>query len=304
MFNQEQYDILTRCSEKENITEWNNYRAEQPETKINLQNADLRRARLEGAKLNEANLEGARFEEADLLAADLRKADLRRANLEKANLWGATLSEANLEEASLVSANLENADLRRANLEKVNLRGADLEDAIIPEVAQESLSGPREEVEAIINLVDDITYEEFISLIKCLERLSLIVGGSLPHLNEIQISHHIEEHATCAGTEMDNMISLNIPKNVAENLHGILPMGITAGQAQTDVTEAGTGAGKQDSGAGDGLREILANAGFSEDEQNTVLANLMLPKMEEDKLMEDLGVVANLVECNRIYLRV
>ena len=304
MFNQEQYDILKRCSEKENIAEWNSYRAEQPETKINLQNADLRRARLEGAKLNEANLEGARLEEADLFAADLRKADLRRANLEKANLWGATLSEANLEDASLISANLENADLRKAHLERVNLRGANLEDAIIPQVAQESLSGPKEEAETIINLVDDITFEEFVSLIKCLERLSLIVGGSLPRLNDIQISHHIEEHAACMGTEMGNMISINIPKIVAENLHGILPVGITAGQARTDVAKAGTGAGEKDSGAGDGLREILANAGFSEDEQNAVLANLMLPKMEEDKLMEDLGVVANLVECNRIYFRV
>ena len=307
MFNQEQYDILKRCSEQKNITEWNNYRAEHPETKINLQNADLRRARLEGAKLNEADLEGARFEEANLFAADLRKADLRRANLEKANLWGATLSEAHLEQASLASANLENADLREAHLERVNLRGANLEDAIIPEVAEECLSGPKEEVEqaeATINLVDDITYEEFIRLIKCLERLSVIIGGSLPHLNEIQISHHIEEHAACAGTEMDNMISINIPKIVAENLYGILPVGITAGQARTDVTKAETVAGKQDLGGCDGLREILVNVGLSENEQEAVLANPALANMEVDRMMEDLGVVADLVERSRIYFRV
>ena len=93
-FNKEQYDILRRCSEGENIAEWNSYRAEQPETTIQLQNADLRRGRLEGAQLSGASLEGARFEGADLLATDLRNADLRKANFENANLWGATLSEA------------------------------------------------------------------------------------------------------------------------------------------------------------------------------------------------------------------
>jgi len=305
MFNQEQYDILKRCSEKKNITEWNNYRAEHPETKINLENVDLRRACLEGAKLNEASLEGARLEQADLFAADLRKADLRKANLEKANLWGATLSDANLEGASLISANLENADLRRVNLERVNLWGAHLEDAVIPEVAEESLSGPKEEVEVMINLVDDITYKEFINLIKCLERLSVIVGGSLPHLNEIQISHPIEDHTACAGTEMDNMISINIPKNVADNLHGILHGRIKAGQARSDVINTKTEADRKDSGAGDGLREILTNAGFSENEQKAILTKEKLAQLEkEDKFMENLGVVANLVECSRIYFGV
>ena len=66
----EQYDILRRCSEKKNIAEWNKYRAEHPETKINLQNADLRGARLEGAQLREGNFRGARFEGADLFASD------------------------------------------------------------------------------------------------------------------------------------------------------------------------------------------------------------------------------------------
>lgn len=304
MFDQEQYDILKRCSEKKSIAEWNNYRAEHPKTKINLQNADLRGAILEGAILNEANLEGARLEGADLFAADLRKADLRRANLENANLWGVTLSEANLEQANLVSANLENADLRMAHLEKIKLWGANLEDAIIPEVAEESLSAPNEEVETIINLVDDITYEEFIHLIKCLERLSVVIGGSLPHLNEIQISHRTEGRGAFAGTEMNNRISINIPKKVAENLHGILHVGITAGQARTDAMKAGAVTVEQDSRTGWRLREILANTDFSEDEQNAVLAKRMLPKVEEDMLMEDLGVVANLLECGRIYFSV
>jgi hypothetical protein len=103
---------------------------------------------------------------------------------------------------------------------------------------------------------------------------------------------------------MDNMISINIPRNVAENLHGILHAGATAGQARPNVAEAETEKDKEDSEAGDGLREILANADFSKDEQKAVLAKRMLPKVEEDKLIKDLGFVAHLIECRRIYLGV
>ena len=303
-FNQKQYDILKRCSEKKNISEWNSYRADQPEIRIHLQNADLGGARLEGAKLSGASLEGARFDGADLLAADLKKADLRRANLEKANLWGATLSEANLEGARLVSANLENADLRGANLEKANLWGANLEGTIVEMATEDSLPGSKEKVEVVINLVNDITYKELVSLLKCLERLSSIIGGSLPNLNEIQVSRHVEEHAAWAATAMDNRISVNIPKNVAENLHGIFLLGIAAGQAINEGIEAEAGAGKKNSEACDSLRELLANAAFSENERNTIIANRKLPNMEEDKMIEEIQPVANLVESGRIHIQV
>ena len=81
-FNQQQYDILKRCSENRNIAEWNNYRTRQPDAAIELQNADLRGANLEGAQLGGGNLRGARFDGADLLAADFRGADLRNAGFE------------------------------------------------------------------------------------------------------------------------------------------------------------------------------------------------------------------------------
>jgi len=300
-FNQEQYDILKRCSEKKNIMEWNSYRAEKPEVRIHLQNADLRRAQLEGVKLSGASLEGAQFEGANLFAADLKKADLRGANLEKANLWGATLIEANLDGACLVSANLENADLRGANLEKANLWGANLEGAIVETATEDSLPGSKEKVEVVINLANDITYEEFVSLLKCLERLSLIIGGSLPHLNEIQISRHIEKRAAWVVTAMDNKISVNIPKNVAENLDGIFLLGIAAGKAINEGAE--TGIGRKNSETGDSLREFLRNAVFSENERSAIFANRMLPNMEEDKMIEDIRPVANLVECGRIHFQ-
>jgi hypothetical protein len=301
-FNQEQYDILKRCSQMRNITEWNSYCADHPENRIHLQNADLRRTMLEGAKLSGAILEGAQFEGADLFAADLKKADLRGANLEKANLWGANLIEANLEGASLVSANLENADLRGAKLENANFWGANLEGAIVEMATEDSVPGSEEKAEVVINLANDITYKEFISLLKCLEMLSLIIGGSHPHLNEVQISRHIEEHAAWAATAMDNSISINVPKNVAENLHGIFLLGIAAGKAINEGAETGTG--KKNSDAGDSLREFLANAVFSGNEQNTMFANEVLPNVEEDKMIKDIRHVADLVECGRIHFQI
>jgi hypothetical protein len=303
-FNQEQYDILKRCSQQKNIMEWNSYRADHPEIRIYLQNADLRKARLEGAKLSGASLQGAQFEGADLFAADLKKADLRRANLEKANLWGATLCQADLEGACFVSANLENADLRGANLEKANLWGANLEGAIVEMATEDSLPGSKEKVEVLINLVDDITYKELVSLLKCLERLSSIIGGSLPGLNEIQIGQHIEGNAAWAATAMGNRVSVNIPKNVADNLHGIFLLGIAAGQAINKGGNAEIGTDKKNSETCDSLRKLLANAVFSENERNTISTDRMLPNVEEDKMIEEIRPVANLVECGRIHFQV
>lgn len=313
-FNQEQYEILKSCSQENNIAEWNGYRAEQPDIPIQLQNADLRGARLEGAQLSGAALEGARFDGADLLAADLRNADLRKASFENANLWGVTLSEANLEGARLVSANFENADLRGSNLEKANIRGANFDGAIVEGAnfegatveidAEDNLPASKEEVEVVFNLADDINYEEFVSLIKCIERLSVLVGGSPPHINEIQISHHIEEYVDQGGTEMDNMISINIPKNVAENLHEIFLWGITTGQTRNEGAGAETMADKKAPESCDHLREFLTSAGFSKNEREAILANRTLPNTEDDRMMEDVRVVANLIGCRHIYFQV
>ena len=73
-FSQEQYDMLKRCSEKKDMTEWNQWFWEHIEEKILLENADLGGANLKNALLLEANLE---------------KAYLKDANLEYAKLMGA-----------------------------------------------------------------------------------------------------------------------------------------------------------------------------------------------------------------------
>jgi hypothetical protein len=299
-FNREQYDMLKRCSQQKNINEWNSYRAEHPGIRVCLQNADLRKAALEGVKLSGANLEGAQLEGADLFAADLKKADLKRANLEKSNLWGATLCEADLDGASFASANLENADLRGANLDKANLWGANLEGAIVETATEYSQPGSKEKTEVLINLVNDITYKELVGLLKCLERLSSIIGGSLPNLNEIQISQHIEGNAAWATTAMENSISVNIPKNVAENLNGIFLLGIAAGQKMDKGAEVEIETDRKKSEARQSLRELLANAVCSESERKTIFSN----QTEEDRLIEEIRPVANLVESGRIHIQV
>lgn len=98
-YNQEQYEMLLRCSEKKDISEWNQWRKDNPGEEIELEGADLK-----GAFLRFAHLEGA-----NLQFAHLEGANLRFVHLEEANLW-----YAHLEGADLVFAHLEGADFRFA----------------------------------------------------------------------------------------------------------------------------------------------------------------------------------------------
>jgi len=158
-FSQEQYEMLKRCSEKKDTTEWNKWRKNNPQETILLQGvflpgaelhaADLKCAHLEGAVLIGAHLEeadlfdayleginlgGARLEGANLKHAYLRGADLFEAHLEGADLLGAFLEEAVLlgaflQGADLFNNNMEGANLGRARLEGASLKHAHLQDA-------------------------------------------------------------------------------------------------------------------------------------------------------------------------------
>ena len=135
-FSEEQYQMLLRCSEKEDITEWNEWRVNNPEKDVLLEGAKLGESYLRSALLNKGdvewdnkkcNLTGEVYlEGAILLGARLESANLRDAHLENAKLVGA-----NLENAILAGANLENAKLVVANLENAILVGANLENAIL-----------------------------------------------------------------------------------------------------------------------------------------------------------------------------
>ena len=96
----DQYEMLLRCSEKRDMTEWNEWRKENPAEEIWLQGADL------------------------LIDDNLHKVNLEEANLQGANLIGAELQEANLGEAKLQGANLLDANLRGANLGSAKLQDA------------------------------------------------------------------------------------------------------------------------------------------------------------------------------------
>jgi uncharacterized protein YjbI with pentapeptide repeats len=99
---------------EEGVEVWNEWRAANPRTSLDLS----------GMKLGEAKFNKAGFSDVDLSNAMLLLADLRGANLSGARLVGADLRRANL-----TDAHLKGADLRRANLHNANLSAADLDEA-------------------------------------------------------------------------------------------------------------------------------------------------------------------------------
>jgi hypothetical protein len=124
---------------RQGVDAWNNWRAHNPERRVdlsgadffraNLIGADLRmadfsRADLTGARLGGSNLTGADLLEARLMAADLIGADLTGARLNGAHLSGADLSGSNLTGAKLTAADLTGADLICTALTRTNFAKA------------------------------------------------------------------------------------------------------------------------------------------------------------------------------------
>jgi len=128
-FDEDQYEMLVRCSVKKDMTEWNEWRKNNGGIPILLERALLRRFHLESAILWGAHLEGAQLEGAHLEGANLDKAHLERTDLEGAHLENAHLWAVHLDGANLKSAHFENANLISAHLEDTNLIGAHLEGA-------------------------------------------------------------------------------------------------------------------------------------------------------------------------------
>jgi len=159
-FSREQYDMLMRCSKKQDISEWNEWRELHEDAEILLDGADLPKAHLECANLRNAHLEGARLLEAhvkegilrgahlegailwdaDLRGADLEGTGLERAELSAADLKGALLWGARLESADLCDAHLEGADLRGVRLQGATFDDAHLERAVFRNAHLESAS--------------------------------------------------------------------------------------------------------------------------------------------------------------------
>ena len=129
--NKEHFSLL-----KQGMEDWNKWRRQNTQIRLDLCGANLKKADLHGANLRVANLQDANLERADLREANLSVANLRNANLEDANLIdtdlrmanlsGTILRSANLIETDLGAANLKRADLQDANINGANLRDADL----------------------------------------------------------------------------------------------------------------------------------------------------------------------------------
>jgi hypothetical protein len=104
----------------------------------NLENANLRKARLKFADLEKTCLENADLQQANLTRANIQKANLNYANLQEATLNGiygerANLGVANLRQAALGTANLQGAYLGYTNLQQANLTNANLKQATLYE---------------------------------------------------------------------------------------------------------------------------------------------------------------------------
>lgn len=113
------------------VSIWNQWRASEPFTIPNLQNADLTGLHLENINLCRADLRNAKLCNAYLYEADFQAANLRGADLTRAGLIGANLHKANLAGAMVQQAYLAQSDLSNANLTGAYLQKTDLQAALL-----------------------------------------------------------------------------------------------------------------------------------------------------------------------------
>jgi hypothetical protein len=134
-FSQEQYEMLKRCSDKKDMTKWNEWRKDYPDEEIWLQGRNFK-----GWWLQEANfMHGSILK--DNTYTSFGEVHLEGANFEWANLQSANFAGAHIEgkdtcfwsvkarDAQYVGTHLEDADLSVAHLNNCNFSGAFLENA-------------------------------------------------------------------------------------------------------------------------------------------------------------------------------
>jgi len=130
-FDQEQFDLLMKCSAKHDMAEWDEWKKQNPKQPVLLQNANLAKAYLRGADLRRADFRGANLRGVDLSGAKLpdftrRWADLSGADFREADLCGTDFRGANLSGANFGRAYLYYTNFSWTNLSGANFRGADL----------------------------------------------------------------------------------------------------------------------------------------------------------------------------------
>jgi hypothetical protein len=114
---------------------WNEWsaalRAQDPDWRPDLRDANLAGLQLFGADLRRAILSGANLKGADLTYCDLRAAKFRGAGLEGATLNSVDLRYANFDRANLTGVSLRNAKLRGARFLETRVDGASFSEARI-----------------------------------------------------------------------------------------------------------------------------------------------------------------------------
>jgi len=131
-FSQEQYEMLKRCSDKKDMTEWNGWRKENPDKDIMLSGANLIQFYLNGAFLNKAitiDKSGRVYEFHRVIEEpDMASFNQKVKNIGNIYLDGAKLRRADLEGALFYDSNLKAADVSNAKLEAAEFWRTEMQD--------------------------------------------------------------------------------------------------------------------------------------------------------------------------------
>ena len=114
-FSQNQYDMLIRCSDKKDMTEWNDWRRKNKEEDICLEGSNFQGVYLNGVLLDENPVQyygKVYLRSAIFRFSKLKKAKFMRANLEKCDFCYADLTKAYMQLANLKGADFSHSILR------------------------------------------------------------------------------------------------------------------------------------------------------------------------------------------------
>ena len=116
-----QYEMLKRCSDKKDMTKWNEWREEHPEENVELNGQDFSSWYLVGIRFN-SQVASDRGSKVHLRRTTLYGADLRQAKLHHAYLEGAKFNLAKLQGSDFHDAHLQGAILYQSHIEGASFR--------------------------------------------------------------------------------------------------------------------------------------------------------------------------------------
>jgi uncharacterized protein YjbI with pentapeptide repeats len=197
-FRQEQYDMLKHCSEKKDITEWNQWRKENPDEDILLEDADFSQHYLNGVLLNAGGFKNPDTGEFTEFHGEvyLKGAFFERSHLEDADFVGAYLENAILYKSHLENADFRLADLRDAIFWEAHLRGANFDYAHLERVGFDQIHGEESRFEEA-HLEGAIFYEAYLEGTRF---LNAIVDGST-----LFWKCHVDRKTNFRGVGLDNV---------------------------------------------------------------------------------------------------